>query len=63
MQHLLQDFWSVSDHFETLCIKGLTNPNSSIRQKENQILLSVVVYGNISAVYTLNCYQERKDLI
>ena len=22
-QHLLQDFRSVSDHFETLCIKGL----------------------------------------
>ena len=24
LQHLLQDFWSVSGHFGTLCIKGLT---------------------------------------
>ena len=23
LQHLLQDFWSVSDHFGTLCNKGL----------------------------------------
>ena len=23
LQNLLQDFWSVSDHFGTLCIKGL----------------------------------------
>ena len=25
LQHLLQDFWSVPDHFGTLCIKGLIN--------------------------------------
>ena len=26
LQHLLQDFWSVSDHFGTFCIKGLRTP-------------------------------------
>ena len=29
LQHLLQDFLSLSDHFRTLCIKGLKKLNSS----------------------------------
>ena len=37
LQQILQDFWSVSDHFGTLCVEGLEG-----EQKPSKVIFSEV---------------------
>ena len=51
LQHLLQDFGSMSRHFGTLCIKGLIFTNKQI--------LNIVPRDNVTAVIVLLSYHVK----
>ena len=45
LQHLLQNFKSVSDHFGTLCIKGFNSDNKTDEQKVTFGVLQGFILG------------------